>query len=139
MLRTKDGDEARFSGASSSFEEDQVRLPPHLSTHTQHGAQAAGAARQARRRVLLERAEWMQIRVRFLALEVPTVRAAPGAGDEPPHVARGPAEIIGSTWTFEGRLWLMGPMDPAEDIPARWRKARRRNPDLVWRLIKIRA
>ncbi len=35
-LRTKQEDESRFSGSSSSFEEDQVRA--HLSILQQHGA-----------------------------------------------------------------------------------------------------
>jgi hypothetical protein len=90
----------------------------------------------------------MQIKVRFLAMEVPTVRTAADSGDalprvepghQPPRVDRGAAEVIASTWTFEGHLWLVSPMDPAEDVPARWRKARSRNPDLVWRLLKVGA
>jgi hypothetical protein len=145
-LRTKQDDEARFSGASSSFEEDQARA--HHSLPRQHGPHTAGAAWQARRRALLEQAEWMQIQVRFLAIEVPTVHTPSASADDPPHgapgalpprVERGPAEVIASTWIFEGRLWLVGPMDPAEDVPARWRKARTRNPELVWRLLKVSA
>lgn len=83
---------------------------------------------------LVESAEWVQLRVRFLAAEVPTVRGGGGDGG----MERGSTNVLSSTWTFEGRLWIIGPMDPAVDVPERYQKARTRNPDLVWRLIDIR-
>ena len=155
-ITNKQPEEGRFSGASAPVEEDQALV--HLDTFppSGRGAYTVGAEWQAQRRGLLEKAdaafmpcEWMQIKVRFLAMEVPTVRTAADSGDalppghQPPRVERGAAEVIASTWTFEGHLWLVGPgsMDQDKDISAgvRWRKSRSRNPDLVWRLLKVGA
>ena len=79
----------------------------------------------------MAKAEWLHLRVRFLAAEVPTIHRSSGLGRLLPEVVR-------STWTFEGRLWIVGPLDPMEEVPARYYKARSRNPDLVWRLVDIR-
>ena len=75
----------------------------------------------------------MQLRVRFVAAEVPTIRGGSGL-----DVERGRLEVVTSTWTFEGRVWTIVPVDPAESAPACWRKARTPNPDLVWRLVDVR-
>ena len=74
---------------------------------------------------------------RFLAAEGPTLRGPAGGAGEG-SVQRGSTDVIPSTWTFEGRLWIVGPLDPMEEVPARYYKARSRNPDLVWRLVDIR-
>ena len=93
--------------------------------------------RQTRGKQLFERCEYVQLRVRFVALEAQTVRS----GDK--VVQRGQHELVTSTWAFEGRIWTVTPPSKAgvedDDDPAQiwWMANRRRNPQLLWKLAQI--
>ena len=90
--------------------------------------------------MLLDKGEWVQIKVRFVAMEE-EVLVGDGVGET----------VIGfqaraSTWVFQGRVWVMESRDttsesleqatPADQFQA-FQDRRRPNPDLAWRLTAI--
>ena len=97
-----------------------------------------------RGRKLIEEGEWMQISVRFVALEddvlLGDVRGE--VGSEGTLVS---TETRASTWVFEARVWDIetnAHEHDESDFDAMVKAAmqrRRRNPHLNWRLISIAA
>ena len=79
----------------------------------------------------LQRGEWMQIKVRFLALENVFLNTASGSRTS----IR--SSMNPSTWTFQGKVWNLDTSATRLDSEEPTFYPRVQNPDLCWQLIAI--
>lgn len=98
-------------------EGEDVEAPETIEGQHQRGSQ------------LLRKAQWLQLKVRFVALETDFVA---NAGSPKQDIA---TELRPSTWTLEGQVWELIDPDPAEGLSPI--DNRRRNPEASWRLSAI--
>eukprot|EP00960_Hanusia_phi_P025610 745764-Hanusia_phi.AAC.1 len=83
------------------------------------------------RALTLQKGEWMQIKVRFLALENVFINAASG-GRSSMKISMNP-----STWTFQGKVWNVKTPSNEEEAQDMKFFPRVHNPELRWQLIAI--